>query len=228
MTFLKPAKKQTTYQILIKVAMRIHNPQVIQAYRMGINGVYKPLDAVLIKYLKIYAGDSLLDVLMKFALFYLADGRLGVQSSNLTFWTQKSATFKPQLVIQYRPVGDRKKFGYNSYAGNPQFVIPHYNGADSPFIPSFTIGQYSAKYMLDDQTYIMINASTEEEAIGVVFQMAKYVLDSRRPVDEIKPAISTSKRAKKPRMDGVKIEPYKGEYFTGGQDGERLLVRLQF
>lgn len=228
MTELVQAKKYNNYKVLVRIAMRIHNPQVIQAYRGGINGVYDPLDTVLVKYLKVYPKDSLMDVLMKFALFYMVDGRLGVQSSNLTWWTQKAETFKPQLVIQYRPTGERKKFGYNSYAGNPQFVIPHYNGADSPVIPSFTIGQYSAKYMLDDQSYIMINASSEEEAIGVVSQMAKYVLDSRRPNDEIKPAISTSKRARKPRMDGVKIEPYKGEYFTGGQDGERLLVRLQF
>jgi hypothetical protein len=228
MTELAQAKKYNNYKVLVKIAMRIHNPQVIQAYRGGFNGVYTSLDTVLVKYLKVYPKDSLMDVLMKFALFYFVDGRLGVQSSNLTWWPQKSETFKPQLIIQYRPSGERKKFGYNSYAGNPQFVIPHYNGADSPLIPSFTIGQYSAQYTLDDQSYIRINASSEEEAREVVLQMAKYVKDVRRPNDEVKPLVTTSKRAKKPRMDGVKIEPFKGEYFTGGQNGERLLVRLQF
>lgn len=228
MTKLNEAKKFNNYKVLVQLAMRIHNPQVMQAYRNNGELEREPINIVLAKYLRVYPKDSLLDVLIKCILFYMVDGRLWVQSSTSTYWAQKSKAFKPQLVIQYRPVGERKKFGYNSYAGNPQFSIPHYDGTDSPLIPAFTMGRYTAKYMLTDQSYIMINAISQEEAISVCAKMASYTDRRLRPTGEIIENISISTRTKKPRMDGIKIEPFKGEYLDSGEYADKSLVRLQF
>lgn len=228
MTKLTGAKKFNNFKVLVQVAMRLHNPQVMQAYRNNGEIEQDPVNSVLVKYLRIYPKDSLLDVLMKCILFYMVDGRLWVQSSTPTQWSQRSRSFKPQLAIQYRPVGKRKKFGYNSYAGNPQFCIPHYNGADSPYLPAFTLGKYTAKYMLTDQSYLMINAVSQEEAITVCAQMASYTDERLRPTGTILENISISTRPKEPRMQGVKIEPFKGEYLSGGEYADKTLVRLQF
>lgn len=228
MTRLTEAKKFNNYKVLVQIAMRLHNPQVMEAYRSNGAAEREGLDIVLAKYLKIYPKDSILDVLMKCILFYAVDGRLWVQSTSPSQWSQRSKSFKPQLVIQYRPVGKRKKFGYNSYAGNPQFCIPHYDGTGSPYLPAFTLGKFTAKYMLNDQSYLMINAVSQEEAIAVCAQMASYTDERLRPTGTILENISISTRPKQPRMQGVKIEPFKGEYLRDGDYADKALVRLQF
>jgi hypothetical protein len=89
------------------------------------------------------------------------------------------------------------------------------------------VGRHSAKYTLIDQTYLMINAATEEEAISVITKMASYTKEDKRPHGTIAENITTNTRRKKPRMDGIKIEPFKAEYFERGKYGTRSLVKIQ-
>jgi hypothetical protein len=222
-----PQKKSSNYKVLIQIGMKLHNPQVIQAYREYLDGEEQTIEPIYSKYLRLYPEDSVWEILIKFCLFYLVDGRLWVQSSTPMWWTQKAESFKPQLVIQYRPVGNRKKFSYGVYAGNPELHIPHYNGEAQPHLPPYTIGKYSAKYTLIDQTYLMINAASQEEAIDVLVKMSAYTKVDKRPQGEIRDNISTNTRKKNPRMDGIKIEPFKAEYFTGGRYGIKGLVQIQ-
>jgi hypothetical protein len=226
MTTANAQKKSTNYKVLIQVGMKLHNPQVIQAYKEHLDGEEQTIEPIYSKYLRIYPEDSVWEILIKFCLFYLVDGRLWVQSTSPMWWAQKGQSFKPQLAIQYRPMGDRKKFSHGVYAGNPELHIPHYNGEFSPHLPPYTIGKYSAKYTLIDQTYLMINAATQEEAIAVIMKMASYTKEDKRPNGTIAENITTNTRRKNPRMDGIKIEPFKAEYFEGGKYGTKILVRI--
>jgi hypothetical protein len=227
MTTKNPQKKSTSYKILIQIGMKLHNPQVIDAYREYLDGEEQTIEPIYSKYLRIYPEDSVWEILIKFCLFYLVDGRMWVQSSTPMWWAQKGASFKPQLAIHYRPVGKRPKFGYRSYAGNPELHIPHYNGDQHPKIPSYTIGKFSAQYILTDQTYLMVNASSMEEAIEVVIKMAEYTKPDKRPDGQIKDNLDFKVHKKKPRMDGIKIAPYKAEYFEGGKQGIRSRLKIQ-
>jgi hypothetical protein len=221
MSTVNQNKKSTNYKVLIQVGMKLHNPQVIQAYKEHLDGEEQTIEPIYSKYLRIYPEDSVWEILIKFCLFYLVDGRLWVQSSTPMWWAQKGQSFKPQLAIQY------PKFGYGSYAGNPELHIPHYNGDPSPHVPAYTIGKYSAKYTLIDQTYLMVNAETQDEAIAVITKMATYTKQDKRPHGDIAENITTNTRRKAPRMNGIKIEPFKGEYFEGGKHGVRTLVKFQ-
>lgn len=227
MVNVNPQKKSSNYKVLIQVGMKLHNPQVISAYKEHLDSDEQTIEPIYSKYLRLYPEDSVWEILIKFCLFYLVDGRLWVQSSTPMWWAQKGASFKPQLAIQYRPVGNRKKFSYGVYAGNPELHIPHYNGDGNPHLPSYTIGKYSAKYTLTDQTYLMINAASPEEAISVLIKMASYTNFDKRPDGEIEQNITTNTRRKNPRMDGIKIEPFKAEYFVGGKNGIKGLVKIQ-
>jgi hypothetical protein len=220
-------KKYSNFKVTIQLAMRLHNPQVVQAYRHHLDSPDEAINGILGKYLKIYPDDSILEIILKIALFYLVDARLWVQASTPMWYAQKAASFKPQLAIQFRPQGVRKRFGFNSYAGNPELHIPHYNGDNAIQIPAYTIGKFSAKYTLTDQTYLMVNAHTQEEAIEVVAKLASYTKPAKRPAGDITENITTNTRKKKPRMDGIKIEAYKAEYLTGGKDGIKTLVKIQ-
>jgi hypothetical protein len=227
MTTANPQKKSTSYKILIRIAIRLHNPQVIDAYREYLDSEERTIEPIYMKYLQLYPEDSVWEILLKFCIFYLVDGRMWVQSSTPMWWAQKGASFKPQLAIHYRPVGKRPKFGYRSYAGNPELHIPWYNGDQHPKIPSYTIGKFSAQYILLDQTYLMVNASSMEEAIEVVVKMAEYTKPDKRPDGKIQDNLDFKVHKKKPRMDGIKIAPYKAEYFEGGKQGVRSKLKIQ-
>ncbi len=226
MSILNPQKKSSNYKMLIQVGMKLHNPQVIDAYKQHLDSDQESIEPIYSKYLRLYPEDSVWEILIKFCLFYLVDGRLWVQSTSPMWWAQKGESFKPQLAIQYRPIGSRKKFSYGVYAGNPELHIPHYNGDSSPHLPSYTVGRYSAKYTLKDQTYLMINAATQEEAIAVISKMATYTKEDKRKDGSILENITTNTRPKKPRMDGIKIEPFKAEYLEGGKHGTKTLLKI--
>jgi hypothetical protein len=227
MTTANAQKKSTNYKFLIQIGMKLHNPQVIEAYKEHLDSDEQTIEPIYSKYLRLYPEDSVWEIVIKFCLFYLVDGRLWVQSTTPMWWAQKGESFKPQLAIQYRPVGKRPKFGYGSYAGNPELHIPHYDGNPHPHIPAYTVGKYSAQYILKDQTYLMVNASTMDEAIQVVIKMASYTKVDKRPSGEIEDNLDKKVRKKLPRMNGVKIEPFKAEYFEGGKHGIKSLVKIQ-
>ncbi len=228
MTNTDARKKSTNYRVLVQLAMKLHNPQVIQAYRESLDDEIDNINPIYSKHLRIYTDDSAWEILIKFLIFYLVDARLWVQGVTPMWWALKKELFKPQLVIEYRPVGDRPKFGFRNYANNPELHIPHYNGDANPYLPSYTVGKYSAKYILNDGTYILINAKTLDEAISVVTKHASYTKESKRPEGTIDENITATNRKRKPRLDGVKIEPFKAQYFEGGKNGLKVGVKIQF
>jgi hypothetical protein len=226
MNSANPQKKSSLYKVLIQVGMKLHNPQVIQAYKEHLDGEEQTIEPIYSKYLRLYPEDSVWEILIKFCLFYLVDGRLWVQSSTPMWWAQKGPSFKPQLAIQFRPTEKRQKFGYGSYAGNPELHIPHYNGDLSPHIPAYTIGKFSTKYTLTDQTYIQVNASSPEESQQVVIKLASYTKSEYRPTGAIEDNLTYNTRKKNPRMDGTNISPFKAQYYTRGTKGIEVKLRI--
>jgi hypothetical protein len=135
------------------------------------------------------------------------------------WWTVKSDKFIPQLVIAFRPA-TRRKLSFGKYDRNPQLQIPHYNGDEHPKIPGYTVGKHSAKYILTDGSFILVNAKSEEEAISVVEQLAKYVIESKRPSGTILDNISTTKRRGNPlNLTDRAIVPFRGDYYKKGNEG---------
>ena len=217
----KETKAYTEFVTLRKIAMRIHNPQVVAAYTHKLDGEDSDNEVgkLLFEHLQIKSKDTFNAMIMRILIFYLLCGRLSVSATVPMWWAVKAETFKPQLAIAFRPE-KRRKLGFNKYDRNPELHIPHYNGSDNPKIPSYTVGKYSAKYILKDQSYILVNAHTEEEAIHVVEKLAAYVLDAYKPAGTVLENISTTKRrGKKLDLEDVLIVPYRGDFYIKAKGG---------
>ena len=214
-------KGYTEFVILRRIAMRIHNPQVIAAYTHRLDGTDGENDIAKLLYenLQIKTQDTFNAIILRILIFYLLCARLQTSSTVPMWWTVKSDKFIPQLVIAFRPV-TRRKLSFGKYDKNPQLHIPHYNGDEHPKIPGYTVGQYSAKYILKDGSFILVNAHTEEEAIAVVEKLAKYVIASKRPSGTILDNISTTKRrGKRLNLADRAIVPFRGDYYKKGKEG---------
>ena len=71
MTTANPQKKSSNYKVLIQVGMKLHNPQVIAAYKEYLDGEEQTIEPIYSKYLRLYPEDSVWEILIKFCLFYL-------------------------------------------------------------------------------------------------------------------------------------------------------------
>jgi hypothetical protein len=215
-------KKIGTFQLLRQLCMRIHNPQVIHAYTNLLdseNDENTPR-AFLRRHLIVGKNDNFSEIVLKFLIFYLGCGRLQVSSILPTLWNTKADAYKPQLAISFRPEV-RRRLKYGKYDDNSELHIPHYDPKQGqPVIPAYTVGMQSAKYALKDQSYILVNAMTVDEAVKVVSQLAKYTAEKMRPEGSIEENITTTKRkGKRINLYGQKMIPFKAAYFVGGREG---------
>lgn len=217
----KETKGYTEFVILRRLAMRIHNPQVVAAYTHRLDGedAENAIAKLLFDNLQIKPQDTFNAMIMRILIFYLLCGRASAVATTPMMWAVKAEKFKPQLVIAFRPAS-RRKLAFGKYDKNAELHIPHYNGAENPQIPSYTVGNQSAKYILKDGTYILVNAKTEEEAIKVVEQLVGYVKESQRPEGTILDNITTTKRrGNKLNLLNRLIVPFRGDYFKKGDEG---------
>lgn len=213
--------KYSQFRILRQLSAKIHNPQVIEAYTHRLDGEDRENNTALFlrQNLIIKPQDGFTEIILKSLIFYLMCGRLNLAFTLPMYWTAKAEKYKPQLAISFRPE-KRRKFKYNKYDPNSELHIPHYNGHSPLTIPSYTVGMQTAKYTLTDQTYILVNAKTEDEAIKVVEQLAQYTEESKRPKGTILENITTTKRRGKPvELSGQKIVPSKAAFYAGGKEG---------
>jgi hypothetical protein len=214
-------KAYTEFVTLRKIAMRIHNPQVVAAYTHRLDGEdgTNEIARLLFDNLQIKTQDTFNAMMMRILIFYLLCGRLNSASTVPMWWAAKVEKFIPQLVVAYRPAS-RRKLDFRKYDPNSELHIPHYNGDQNPKIPKYKVGKYTAKYILKDQSYILVNASTEEEGIHVVEQLAHYVKESARPKGTILENISTTKRrGKQLALADREIVPFKADYYVKGEGG---------
>jgi hypothetical protein len=162
--------------ILVRISMKIHNPQVAYAYEnqphLRTNLFIRP-------------ADTLMIIFFKALIFYLMAGRINTASTVPMYWSVKiERGLRQQLAIAFRP-DKRKRYSFGKYDRNLVLHIPHYNGDPRPNIPSYTVGQISAKIILTDQSSILIHAKTEAEAVSMAEALLKYVEPTFIPKEHV-------------------------------------------
>ena len=225
----KGNKGYTEFVILRRLCMRIHNPQVVAAYTHRLDGEdgENEIAKLLYEHLQIKTQDTFNAIVVRILIFYLLCARLSVVSSMPMYWAVKKETFVDQLEIDFRPE-ERRKLGFRKYDSNPKLHIPHYNGDQKPKIPKYTVGQYSVKYTLKDQSYILVNCSTEKEGIQVVEKLAAYVKDEAKPSGSVADnLILTTRRGKRLALEGRAIVPFLATYHSKGNKGHILAKAFQ-
>lgn len=124
-------------------------------------------------------------------------------------WEMKKGQNIPQLAIIFRDT-DKK-----AISGNYTLHIPHYNGAKTPKLPSYTKGDYWARWILKDNSQIIVNASTEAEALRVISILERQV-EAKFRTDKViwlKVGHHTVGAIKK-----IKVAPIRADYYPNGKE----------
>jgi hypothetical protein len=124
-------------------------------------------------------------------------------------WEIKKGQNIPQLAIIFR---DTNK---NSNSGNYTLHIPHYNGDKTPKLPTYNKGDYWAKWILKDNSQLLVNGSTEAEAIRAISILEKQV-ETKFRTDKIpwlKVGHYTTDTIKR-----IKVAPIRADYYPNGKE----------
>jgi hypothetical protein len=141
---------------------------------------------------------------------------------------------KPQLCLHFRPTKRKKwkdKKGKVRYSKDGYFHIPHWKESvltHPPAIPSFTIGSYSTKYTLIDNSYILIHTKTEKQGKEVMLQLAELTDPKFRPSGTIEDNLIQTKRGggKVLESDGLIMQCFQISYFRGGESDPFYSVQV--
>ena len=152
-------------------------------------------------------ADSGLESLNKMIYFsnYLSND---VTATMPDGWQIKKGQDIPQLVIVYR---NSEK---NSISGDYPLVIPHYSGNRKPSIPSYHKGDYWARWILKDNSRLVVNAKTEAEALRVIRRLERYV--ERKYQTKETPWLTTGKAADN-TYKKFKAVPIRADYYPEGK-----------
>ena len=160
MTTKKPTNKfdANSWEFTQRIIKIGHNRRVKQYFRDEKSDSRTNTGRAAIKTaLLIRDNDSALEVVNKQLYFsnYLNQELLASYPDG---WQIKKGQNIPQLAIIYRDT-DKK-----SNSGNYTTYIPHFNETKNINIPSYNKGDYWARWILKDNSQIVINAKTENEA----------------------------------------------------------------
>lgn len=165
--------------------------------------------------LLIRANDSALECLCKMMYFF---GYLWLDpvTTYPSDWAIKKGQDIPQLAIVYREIpkvvaGGKKP----ARTGNYTTYIPHYNGNKTPKIMPYEKGDYWARWVLKDNSQILVYAETEEKALLVIKQLEKYV-EIKYQTPE-KPWLTTGKLTKGTHKK-VKVQPLRADFYPDGKE----------
>jgi hypothetical protein len=203
----------TQTKLLIGICFKIHNPQVAMAYRE---------QPFLRSNLVVRTADNFTTVVLKLLVFYLVCGRINTASTVPMYWpTKVTKGLRAQLAIAFRPEA-RRRIKFGKYDPNTQCHIPHYNGDQNPKIPSYTVGIYSCRVTLTDQSTILIHGETEAEAQRVVDDLLKYVEKKFLP----KEIVYVHTKRKGLRLEGQKVRPFKADYYPPATQTPEWSIQL--
>jgi hypothetical protein len=205
----------TQTRALTGICFKIHNPQVAMAYQD---------QPFLRSNLLVRTADNFTTIVLKLLIFYLVCGRINTSSTVPMYWSVKiDRSLRKQLAIAFRPV-QRRKFKFGKYDRNIQLHIPHYNGDQAPKIPGYTVGQYSAKVILKDQSSILVHAESEAESEMVVRALLHYVEADFIPKELV---IHHSKRSGKAlSLTGQKVRAFKADYYPPATQTPEWSIQL--
>jgi hypothetical protein len=204
----------TQTRALQGILIKIHNPQVAMAYES---------QPFLRSNLLVRTADNFTIIMMKISIFYLVCGRINTASTVPMYWAVKIDRMRQQLAIAFRPE-KRRRFKFGKYDRNLQIHIPHYNGDQSPKIPSYVVGQHSAKITLKDQSSILVHAESESEAERVGRALLHYVQPAYVPKDVI---VHLSKRSGKAlSLEGQKVRPFRADFYPPATQTPEWSIQL--
>lgn len=123
-------------------------------------------------------------------------------------WQTKKGQNIPQLVIVYRNTDPKSK------SGDYPLYIPHYNGNRNPKVPSYYKGDHWARWILKDNSRIIVNAKTEAEALRVIRKLEKYV--DRKFQTKETPWLTTGEAAKGTYKE-IRVAPIRADYYPQGK-----------
>ena len=205
-----------TWRNFRKVLEKVHNLHVFRAIREANKGIDDPrLIAntkrnLMLRKCIIAPNDTAQIILLKELLFWVDLGYL--QKNNQASvslpesWTAVRNTTIPQLVITYKKLQKSKNRAF------PQLTIPHYKGTKKPQGITYTKGNKTATLRLKDGSRLVVNAISETEAEKVINHYKKYI-DPKFLTNIIH---VTERKGK--RIDVVKHEPIRADYYPKGQD----------
>lgn len=196
-----------------------HNRQIKRYFRDIQSDTRKDTGRTALKTsLLIRDADSALESLNKMTYFsnYLAKD---VTATYPEGWQVKKGQNIPQLVIVYRNPDK------NSISGDYPLYIPHYNGTRKPNLPTYQKGDHWARWILKDNSQIIVNAKTEAEALRVIRQLEKYVERKYQTLET--PWLTTGQTAKG-TYKKFKAVPIRADYYPEGKKNGYPIWREYF
>lgn len=169
--------------------------------------------------LRIYKDDSNTDALLKITHFQMYIRKLKGIDAVATVpedYEIKAQSKRPQLVIIFRPTSNAIK------SGNYSFVIPHYNGNKTPTIKPYDKGNYWARLILKDNSYLRINGKTETEALNYLKSLKKFI-NKKYLTDDITTGVYHAKPFKE-----IKLKPIRADFYPKGKEEMFPLWRHYF
>ncbi len=134
-------------------------------------------------------------------------------------WQIRKGQDIPQLAIIFRPVDKDNK------SGNYTLHIPHYNGSKNPKVDSYYKGDYWARWILKDNSQIVVNAKTKAEALKTIKKLEKQVI-SKFQTPEL-PWLTTGKVTKGTYKE-IQVKPIRADYYPKGKAESIPLWRHYF
>jgi hypothetical protein len=214
-------------KVLIAIAMRIYNPEVMYTYTGqggSENEAVAATKQVMRTHLTIKPDDTPIIAILRMFIFFFVCGRYILAAAPLSLYPVHKDRTRNHLHVYTKPFKHGQKIvredGRIEKAPYADFSIPHYIGNKRPRIPSYTYGGWSIVLSLTDQSAIKIKTSTREEGVRVMLELAKFVDPKYLPggsVTEKKLRITEPNDGKKNRLHGVLLKAYKVEYYKFGK-----------
>lgn len=101
------------------------------------------------------------------------------------WWQVRIGSDRPQLVCLYAEKLPNGKLGRTRWP----LTIPHYNGGKKPNLPSYRKGQWEGILTLADNSKVIVNASSKEEAERVINALKQFINPAKLANSQIKVGI---------------------------------------
>ena len=214
-------------KVLISIVMRIYNPEVMYTYTGNggsENEAIAETKGVLRTHLTVKPDDTLMIAIFRMFIFFFVCGRYIVAAAPLTLYPVHKDRTRTHLHLYFKPARKGQKIirqdGRIENAPYADFSIPHYVGGQRPTIPHYTYGGWCISIKFTDQSSISIKTLTREEGVKTILELAKFVDAKYHPLGgltEKNLSISEPNNGKKNRLHGIKLKPYKVEYYLFGK-----------
>jgi hypothetical protein len=214
-------------KVLIQIVMRLYNPEVMYTYTGqggSENEAVGATKGVLRTHLTVKPDDTPTIAIFRMFIFFFVCGRYIVGAAPLTLYPVQKGRTRTHLHLYFKPTKRGQKIirndGQIEKAPYCDFSIPHYIGGKRPTIPHYTYGGWAVSMKFTDQSSVSIKTLTRDEGVKIILELCKFVDAKYHPVGgliEKNLSVSEPNEGKKNRLHGVKLKPYKVEYYLFGK-----------